>query len=188
MIGMARALALLLLASCAIPDSSRVRDAIARLDHDDVEVRESAQRELEALGPPARPYLRSARDEAGSEEQRARLDEILWAIEIRSSIRIKAELRFESLLHLDIEGTRDAEVQWDVSVILDSAGRPLALLEEPMEECLPVLDPPLLLHRVLGGRRLSSRTPELSLVVGVVHLNFHDGRFASVPFRFHGVK
>src|SRR5258706_6985858 len=64
-------LAILLL--LAAQDEAKIRELIQSLDDDRFEVREKAEKDLTALGPPALPYLKAAAAEAERQKDRAEI-------------------------------------------------------------------------------------------------------------------
>ncbi len=112
---MRRAWLIVLCASCAAPPD--VRDAIARLDDDDIAVREEAQRELTAMGADAEPALRAAHP--ASPEQAGRIEEILWTIEVRRQVRLEPVWWESSLI-------APPEHEWRIEGAADRYGRPVS--------------------------------------------------------------
>lgn len=133
----------LVLASCAA--RADVRDAIERLDDDDIEVREQAQRELTAMGADAETALRETRP--ASPEQEARIEEILWTVEVRRGMRPEPVwLEFPRAVHLvlsvehewRIEGATDRYgrfVSWTYGcLMIDSLGEDTSIVPDPIDE------------------------------------------------------
>lgn len=167
---------LVLLASCASVDEGRVRAAIGRLDHDDVEMREAAHRDL--LDGASEAEMRAALAGELSSEQRVRIEEIVWTLEVRRTVSLEAswgELNGVPFLLLSTRSARPRTETWRIDFALDEYGRriPCHWALEYEGEFVAV-----------GNRLAFPARP--AFVKGVLLLHFEGAPSVDLPFEVRG--
>jgi WD40 repeat protein len=108
----------LLLSKSLVPE--RVRDAVSRLDDEDPSVRTRAMSDLREAGEGAEPFLLTAYDLSKSNEQKARLDELLNGLSVIPFVNSEKLRDLRVLGVLEHLGTKEA---YDLIRTVSTTGR-----------------------------------------------------------------